>query len=44
MEGAKAAALHNSDLQYQECVKTLEEARVLWDRETGVSLPGIPLV
>ena len=32
MEGAKAAA-NNSDLQYQECVKTLEEARVLWDRE-----------
>lgn len=32
MEVAKASSNH-SDIQYQESVKNLEEARVLWERE-----------
>ena len=35
MEGAKAAA-HNADIQYQDAVKILEEARVLWEREMDI--------
>ena len=35
MEGAKAAS-NNADVQYQEAVKTLEEARLLWDREMDI--------
>ena len=32
MEVARSTA-NNTDIQYQEGVKTLEEARVLWERE-----------
>lgn len=32
LEAARAAS-NNADLQYQEVVKTLEEARLLWERE-----------
>lgn len=32
VEAAKTAS-NNADIQYQEAVKTLEEGRVLWERE-----------